>query len=51
MRGLGCVCRALLLVHADKMSKEEDPKKKYIADLVFDELKEAWAKFESAEMR
>ena len=41
--------RALLLVHADKMSKEPDVRKKYIADLVFDALKEAWITFEAAE--
>lgn len=41
--------RALLLVHADKMSKETDVRKKYIADLVFDALKEAWVTFEADE--
>jgi hypothetical protein len=31
------------------MSKEPDVRKKYIADLVFDALKEAWITFEAAE--
>jgi hypothetical protein len=31
------------------MSKETDVRKKYIADLVFDALKEAWVTFEADE--
>lgn len=41
--------KALLLVHADKMTKETDVSKKYIADLLFDALRDAWNIFEANE--